>query len=106
LTIFSSNEINSWQADGERGIGGGALFLTIVFLFPRKSQSAQAGKVSPPLWFGFAIAETLLGQMIAYAVELRGPAQLIKRHFVVLMRLDMGVIQAERQIPAIHQYVL
>jgi hypothetical protein len=44
--------------------------------------------------------------MIAYAVELRGPAQLIKRHFVILMRLDMGVIQAERQIPAIHQYVL
>jgi hypothetical protein len=44
--------------------------------------------------------------MIAYAVELRGPAQLVEQNFVVLMRLDMGVIQAERQIPAIHQYVL
>ncbi len=74
-TIFSSNEIGSWQAGNERGIGAGALLLTIVFLLPQIYQSAQAGTVGSPLWFGLTIAEALLSKVITYTVKLRAPAQ-------------------------------
>jgi hypothetical protein len=49
-TIFSSDEIGSWQAGDGRGMGAGALLLMIVFLLLQIYQSAQAGTVgSPPL---------------------------------------------------------
>ena len=48
--------------------------------------------------FGLSVAETLLGKVIAYAVELQVPAQLIKQFCVILMRFHVGVIYTECQI--------
>jgi hypothetical protein len=104
-TIFSSDEIGSWQAGNERGIRAGALLLRIVFLLPQIYQSAQAGTVGSPFWFGLTIAEALLSKVITYTVELQAPAQLFERRRVVLMRLHVGVIYTECQIPAFHKYI-
>jgi hypothetical protein len=92
--------------DGEPKIGSDFLFLTSFSCRQRRDLLVQVRTFETRLAPLRHLFDPLLGGVVAYAVQLRFPAELGEHCVVVLVRLNMRVVRDEGEISAVDKDIL